>query len=247
MVNLYDIPVYYICFKQKPELEAAVRSAGFNNVTWFPAIDGRKLDPIDLRDWKIISIRSYNDLVTQREQHSGISSMGAIGCTLSHSNVWKTCISEQHPYVIIMEDDIAFEPISKENKARIESFLEKPNSIFVSTTISRKPIIEFILLHFYVISNGACKELLDDVFPIDVQTDHYISHIAQMGKVNVEGFPIFHQKRDKSSIQDTCVKCFMPTRNSTYVLWLAGILGTIVLLIVFLFKWIRCRSTCQKV
>lgn len=247
MVDLYKIPVFYISFKQRPELEATVRSIGFNDVRWFPAIDGRKLNVTNLREKNLITIRSYNDLMTERTQHEGLPTLGAVGCTMSHSNVWKLCLQQNLPYVIILEDDVNIDKkISQKDQEFIQSFLQNNvNPVFVSANINKKPLIQFFGLQFYIVSNGACKALLPGTFPIDVQTDAYIAHIAQLGQITLGGYLIFPQKQHASSIQDLCINCLLPTRKSIYVI--IGIVSVIILIltIIFFFNWIRCKSTCS--
>jgi hypothetical protein len=45
MVDIFDIPLYYISFEQNGELEQYYRDKGFKKINFFKAIDGRKFDP----------------------------------------------------------------------------------------------------------------------------------------------------------------------------------------------------------
>ena len=60
-----------------------------------------------------------------------------------------------------------------------------------------------------------CNELIKDTFQIDVQTDAYIYHLADMKKINVDLRYIYGQKLHISSIQDLCIKCLLP--NNLYI------------------------------
>jgi len=77
-----SIPVYYIGFTKNTNLENSLNNIGFKNVNYFKAVDGRKFDVGELIENNIITIRSYNDLIFGRHEHSGMSSLGAVGCTL---------------------------------------------------------------------------------------------------------------------------------------------------------------------
>ena len=77
-MNIYDIPLYYISFDKNINLENHFKNNGFANVNHFKAINGKKFKPIDLKNNNIITIRSFNDLVNGREQHSGLSGIGCI-------------------------------------------------------------------------------------------------------------------------------------------------------------------------
>ena len=72
----------------------------------------------------------------------------------------------------------------------------------MSASITRQKITHFIGTHFYIVSNSACKELIKNAFPIDVQTDAYIAHMDTINKINIEGFSIGAQKRHNSLIQN---------------------------------------------
>lgn len=233
MKSIYDIPLYYISFKKQPEYETHLHDIGYQTVRHKPAVDGRKLDPKDLRNHGIISIRSYNDLIRGREEHSGMPSLGAIGCFLSHYEIWKTCIKENYPYMIILEDDADIKPISHTVSNDILKFLKTPNSVYVSSFKFYTDKIRVMMgLHYYIVSLGACKELVKHVFPIDVQVDFYVSHLADIGKINLKAESLFGQKAHQTSIQDTCVKCDLPSDKGYYDSIRAIIIGLGVISII---------------
>lgn len=221
-MDILSTPVYYISFKKEESLEKDLKNAGFNNVHHFSAVDGRKMNPYELLDQKKITIRTFNDLKTTRRQHTGIPSLGAIGCTMSHSKLWKHCIDQDLPYMIIAEGDLKLkQKISKDHLKKIQNILQKEKSIYISPhsfgQIQKTNITRFSGLHFYIVSQSACKELVQNVYPIDVQTDHYIAHLDTLKKVYVDGFPISSQNIHFSSIQDICIKCMLPNEFQAYI------------------------------
>lgn len=242
MSDVYNIPLYYISFKKNPEIENMYTSLGFKNVNHYPAIDGRKFDPKQLLEDNIITIRSFDDLMSGRQEHSGLSSLGAVGCTMSHAKLWEKCVENNWPAIIIAEEDNIMYGNVPEND--ILKAISKPNGIFLSTNISNQEHRKhFYGLHFYILSNGACNILAKNCFPIDVQTDWYMANLATLGKVNVEGYKISDQSRHTSSIQDECIKCLLPRKRPFYLIIIAlillGIIGTII--------YRKKFDTCQKI
>ena len=217
---IYDIPVYYISFSKQHSLEQNLHDVGFNKIHHFKAIDGRKLCPDKLVSNEQISIRTYNDIKTGRRQHSGIPGMGAIGCTMSHAKLWKKCVDDNLDYIVIAEQDLKLNTISKSQLNKINKILQKQNSIFVSPLgkVEKNTITNFWGLHFYIASNGACRELIKNVYPIDVQTDAYISHLDTTRRIHVDGFKVGTQKKHVSDIQDMCIKCMLPHKTHRFVL-----------------------------
>ena len=226
-MDIYDIPLYYISFTPKEELENKLKSIGFKNINHFKAIDGRKFDPKELVDNKIITIRAYNDLLSKRSEHIGISSVGAVGCTMSHYELWKKC-SKELDNIIIVEDDVDINKKLKDDINFIQTSMLKNNSCVISPVYHDSKYLWG--LQFYICNKGFCNELIKDTFPIDVQTDAYIYHLSKMNKVNVDIKYIYGQKIHVSSIQDFCIKCFLPNNLYSYIIFF-----TILFIILFFF------------
>ena len=248
MVDIFQIPVYYIAFKPNYPLETSLKKTGFNEVNHFKAVDGRKLNLDKLIEDKLITIRSYNDLIEGREQHSGLPTLGAVGCTMSHFTLWNLCIKKDMPYIIIAEDDLWLPNITPEHIKKIEYILSKPNSIYVGRNIYKQEgrITFFIGLQFYIVSKGAAKELVKQAYPIDVQTDAYIAHLDTVKKINLEGFDLAEQKHHTSSIQEpTCFKCNLATQYILKISWfIIPIILLLILGFILIFKLRKCRQKC---
>lgn len=249
--NLFDVPVYYISFKRNNRTETALQTQGFKNINHFEAIDGRKFDPKMLRDNHLITARSYTDLIDGREQHSGLTTLGAVGCTFSHLSLWKKCVDDNMNYIIIAEEDVMFDrPFTQKDIRGIVSFMEThENSIFVSAAVYRTGnIYNFIGLHFYIVSRDACIEMVKDALPIDVQTDAYISHLADLNRVSLDGnHSLAHQIHHPSSIQTYCFKCDVPKEKRVYMRFIMLItFGVVVLCILVMVYFLRYRSCNQN-
>ena len=224
-IDIYSIPLYYISFNKNTELEKNLVKTGFNNINHFAAVDGRKLKPDQLIEDGKISIRAYNDLIFGRHEHSGLPSVGSVGCTLSHYSLWKKCIDDNLPYITIAEDDLYIDrKLSTNDEQNIKNAIQTKNGLFVSSIIDRNAENMFMGLHLYFLSNECCKQLVKYTFPIDIQTDFYVSNLARRKKINIEGYIIGKQKIHYSSIQDMCVKCYLPKKSGIYIL-----IGTLIL------------------
>jgi len=206
--KVFNFPVYYISFQRNLKLEETFTKLGFTDINHFKAINGKQFTPLKLRTEGIITSRGYDDLVKGRNQWCGIPSLGMIGCTLSHASLWKKCVDENIPYMIILEEDVILkEKIDKKLCKLILDSVEKENGIFIGAKVEKKKSPSFIGLQFYVVSNGACKELTKGVFPIDVQTDCYVAELDFLKKINMSGSAISVQSDHKSTIQTSCPKC----------------------------------------
>jgi GR25 family glycosyltransferase involved in LPS biosynthesis len=244
MHSLYDIPVYYIGFTKKPELEKMLRSVGFKNINHFQAIDGRDMDPKSLCKKKTISFRAYTDLIDKPSDMSGLASTGAVGCTLSHIELWKKC-AEQFDSILIAEDDLILHSLAKEDEENILAALAEPNGAFISphfsNEIKRGEI--FWGTHLCFISKSAAKKLLNNALPIEVQLDSYISHMNNLNEINVTGYAIARQSLHISSIQDICFKCLMPKSLTVYVVIFIALIAIVVILMISVRFLYKCRKS----
>jgi hypothetical protein len=245
MVNIFDVPVYYIGFKPSHTLVENLLERGFKDIKHFHAIDGRQFQPQELLDAQLITIRAYNDLVGTRTQHSGIPSLGAVGCTMSHHALWNMCVDLDLPYMAIAEEDLYLRPIKEREQSEIERILSRPNSLYIGTTMHNKDTKHDVIkgAHFYIVSNAACKTLIAGAFPIDIQTDYYLLHMGTTNKLNLEGFELGAQRnKTGSTIQDTCLKCWLPDHSYTYILAGLGVLTVIISVFILIRKLTKCRK-----
>jgi len=245
-MDLYSIPVYYISFSSKEKVESKLKDLGFKHVYHFPAIRGKELSVPKLVKGRIISERVYDDLRLGRTEHSGMPSLGGIGCTLSHYAIWKKCFDDENcKAVMILEDDVILpNQIKDEDVDNIVKTINQPNGIFISANVTRQDKrLHFFGTHFYIVSKGACKKLMDKAFPIDSQTDWYISHIGTIKDINLHGYEIVPQyKNKKSSIQDGCIMCFFPRDNRFYIVFFT-VVG--LLLIFFIYNYYSLHKTIK--
>lgn len=223
---MFDTPVFYISFKKRPDLERKCKALGFRSVDHFPAVDGRKFVADQLLRDKVITIRCYRDLKYGRSEHSGIPSLGAIGCFLSHASLWNLCIERNYPYVIIIEEDIVIpDRLTRDQIDTMVAAVNSDRGVFQSsdTYMDNTPICT----HFMIMSKDACVEALKHMYPIDVQVDFFLHNLHEMKLISKTCRPYFKQS-GKSSIQDVCIKCNMPKNVTTYSLYVICILAVMI-------------------
>jgi len=243
LLDIYSLPLFYISLKKKTKLENELNAAGFKDITMFNAVKGSEMDPTTLRKDNIISVRSYNDLITERQQQSGIPSLGAIGCSFSHYFLWKKCVEDNLDYITIVEDDINVQgSLSALDETNIRTVLSKDKGLFISPLYQpvKEPLYEFMGTHFYIASNSACKEMIKHMFPIDVQVDSYMANLKQLGYINLEGYPIYGQNLRYSGIQDLCLTCYI--KNNNYQKFFTIFLLLYFLLSIFYYGWKLVRA-----
>ena len=244
-----SIPVYYISFNKNSSLENSLNNIGFKSVNHFKAIDGRKFDVDELIENNTITIRSYNDLIFGRHEHSGMTTLGAIGCTLSHLSLWRLCVDYNMPYIIICEDDVNInKDLSKKDIKNIVESITKENGVFVSTStnFSKENEIMFFGTHFYILSQGACKQLIKHAIPIDVQTDLYLGNMSRRNLINLNGYKIYKQKLHKSSIQLRTIKPYLPKSIWFYMIVLTFIICIVCYAYILFRNNRRCKIDLKK-
>lgn len=87
------------------------------DVEHFPAADGKLMDEEYLKKMNIQFLPGYSDPYSKRPM-----TMGEIGCFLSHYFIWERMVEEGLQEVLILEDDIKFEPFFKQ---RLQVVLEE--------------------------------------------------------------------------------------------------------------------------
>lgn len=239
---LYNIPLYYISFNKNKNIEDYYKNHGFKNVNHFQAVNGKKLDPKKLLQDNLISVRCYYDLIDGRNEHAGMPGLGGIGCTMSHYTLWKHCVDNNLPYIIITEEDNKFSnDLSEEDEQNIINTISKNRGFFIGSNIHNNHIIpKFWGTQFCVVRNDTCKVLVDYCFPIDIQTDSYITHLSNMDYINLEGYKLTYQNMHVSSIQNLCVKCMLPKTYKFYIYIIIFIIILIFLFFRYRYKFLKC-------
>ena len=241
-MDIRNIPVYYISFTKLKNLEDSFIKNGFTNVTHFNSVKGKELNLTDLLKKKIIGTNVIYNIIRGRSDHIDIPSMGGIGCYLSHYLLWKKVVDNNLPFMIICEDDFILDTIntrlSNLNQSLHKLYNTNINTIgllyyhssfFNKNTLQKKYNINnkdfeglyyFFGMQFYIVSNQACKNLLNYALPINAQVDAYISELGNNQIINIAALKenVGYTDNSISTIQDVCIKCFLPKNIYIYII-----------------------------
>lgn len=94
--------------ERRVKMENNFRELGLD-VEHFPAVDGKQMDEDYLDEMEIKFLPGYMDPYSKRPM-----TMGEIGCFLSHFFIWERIVELGLKEVLVLEDDIKFEPYFKE-------------------------------------------------------------------------------------------------------------------------------------
>lgn len=104
--------IFMINLKRRPErrlkMELTMKEIGID-YKYLEAVDGKKLTDDILAQKGIQFMTGYED-----PYHKRPMKMGEIGCFLSHHSIWQKMVDENLKEVLILEDDIKFEPFFRE-------------------------------------------------------------------------------------------------------------------------------------
>ena len=196
--------IYVINLKKRPErLEQFKKNYKLNrDIKIVNAIDGNELNNIDTLVGKVgkKSLDNFYKHNIKRKYHYELSSYGAIGCYLSHINVWKDIIEKNNKTALIFEDDANASNINYNNIIKRLKLLPEDWDIYlminpdfcykrikVENKLNLYKVKRFFLLHSYIININACKKIIENgnLFPINQQIDHHLSELAMINKLNI--------------------------------------------------------------
>jgi GR25 family glycosyltransferase involved in LPS biosynthesis len=116
---------------------------------------------------------------------------GAIGCYLSHVQIWEKCLSEGHDSCLILEDD-AYLPKDFTYKTKVALRDVNPDfDILVLGLICNectsesklRKVNRFWQTHAYIIKANAIRKIMKHMFPISQQIDAQLSDFSNTLKI----------------------------------------------------------------
>ena len=166
----------------------------FKNVIRYPAVNGKNISKNELI--QIIEPSAMKSILDNyRKKHYDLS-YGAVGCYLSHINIWKKFETNNLDYIIIFEDDA--NPVF--NFTELQKIIKNntPNDwdIILFGGIYNKyknvnnyidKIYSFYETHAYIINKKGALKLLLKAFPIKKQLDSWLCDLASNNYVNIYG------------------------------------------------------------
>jgi len=166
----------------------------FMNIIRYPAVIGKNVSKEELV--KIVEPSALRSILDNyRTKHYELS-YGAVGCYLSHVNLWKKLEFNNLDYIIIFEDD-AFPNFNF-------SYLQKiiinylPNDwdiLLLGGKYNRckyindyvRKIYSFYETHAYIINKKGALKLLYKAFPLKKQIDSFLSDMTSNNYINIYG------------------------------------------------------------
>lgn len=157
----------------------------------------------------------YDVLIAKnRRSHAELGTLGAIGCYLSHINLWKKIIDENLDGMYIFESDAVFTKPELINSS-VQEFLKQDNPhilFFGVCNIYSKKLTKiqqrFYCTHAYYITHEGAKFCLKYALPIDEQIDSYLSDLMFLYNLNFYNISIAKQANiDRTTIQLKSIKC----------------------------------------
>jgi glycosyl transferase family 25 len=166
----------------------------FKNIIRFSAVKGKNISVNELN--KIVEPSAMKSILKNyRNEHHELS-YGAVGCYLSHINIWKKLEKDDLDYIIIFEDDA----LPTFNFMELQQIISNdvPNDwdiiffggIYNDYNIINDKIVKlkrFYETHAYIINKKGALKLLSNAFPIKKQLDSWLSDLASNNLVKIYG------------------------------------------------------------
>lgn len=104
---------------RKVKMEYCLGELGID-YKWIKGVDGRAIDTQYLTNKGIKMMPEFSE-----PYHGRALTFGEIGCFMSHYNIWEDLVKNNHETVLILEDDIRFEPFFREKLQNLFQEIER--------------------------------------------------------------------------------------------------------------------------
>tara|TARA_B100001094_G_C18108369_1_gene759686 strand:+ start:406 stop:1122 length:717 start_codon:yes stop_codon:yes gene_type:complete len=185
--NVWIYPIFIINLKRTKSRLEHFENFPFQ-FTRFPGIDGKTLDLKKVQKQGFLRYSNLSNTYMNKQSKNKPLTLGALGCFLSHIQLWEKCISINKP-ILILEDDVTI----TSNFLSINEFLNNiplnwdiiyvgyHNTKSIKKTLINKQLGIFQLheriggTHSYIINPETCKLFLKTCKPIDTQVDKFMN------------------------------------------------------------------------
>jgi GR25 family glycosyltransferase involved in LPS biosynthesis len=198
-----------------------------DNYEIYKAVDGKELSETEIN--KLLSITSLHSLNVEANNHKNIRTKGAIGCYLSHYNLWNEMIKRNYDNILIIEDDVEAEYNYDEiitfinsipsnyNIALLSWFTlwfdkleNKKNKKVINEYWDQYKSINMFGTAVYMLNKEGAKKLIKNALPINYQVDAYINIMTFIDDTFirfVSSKNLFSSNNMGSDIQNKCKMC----------------------------------------
>ena len=206
MIDLDKIPIFCINLDKRPaRYEKFCKQPGVKEllpkIQRFSAVDGTLLD---LMKSDQVSLQTkYNIKHKTRRSHGEINTVGAIGCSLSHYQVWQKFLKDSKAsHCLVLEDDVeipvglsstiasasASASASAETKAEADiwalSYRLYDKTLVALETNWKSPVYYWGTAA-YIISRQGAEKLSAAFFPIGSHMDKYFCLMNSLGYIRL--------------------------------------------------------------
>ncbi len=206
-MRLEEVPMVCISLERRPErwtsFQERATAAGLH-VTKVPAVDAKSFQTKPHEHPDISLLTAHNIYYGVRRSHYEIDAAGAIGCSLSHFEVWRRLLASSAPAMIVFEDDA---PIPADLKSRLVALMPALPADWdiiqfqrteFSNGASCKPLpgaepwqicTGLIGSYAYIISRRGAQRMLEKAYPIELHMDAYMAFMSRIGAIRMLWHP----------------------------------------------------------
>lgn len=237
--TLVDLPVYVINLDRRPDRWHDVQQMLARNQFWRvqreAAVDG-KLLPAQVLD-QVTTPESRESLTRPRVRHEELGSVGAVGCTLSHVNVWRRIVASGEP-ALVVEDDAVLVPELAQYRvfAQPDQVCSGYDLVLLGYFALRSPppaqriapsnaVVPYGSLffgtQFYYLTPAGAQKLLEHALPVEIQLDAYMGTEMTRGRIRAGAHipSLAWQRNNDTDIQTPCLNCDKSSDTSWRVKW----------------------------
>ena len=221
-LNIFNVSTYVINMPERGDRwerftdQPVVKE--FQKLKKFAGTNGKKLDLI--KDKRISLHTKLNIYRNYRRSHHEIATLGAIGASLSHINVWKTFVESGEKYCLVLEDDVILTQTQMDQVNELIPTLPhdwgmwilgfyRPN--LITQPLLKKPwhrVYNFTAAHAYLLTRETAKKLLEEPFPVETHIEFYMTGSSILKKFLMVYHPdvhveFFKKKRVRNSATTT--------------------------------------------
>ncbi len=225
--TLVDLPVYVINLDRRPDrwhdVQQMLARHQFRRVQREAAVDGKLLTTEALE--QVTTPESRASLTRPRVRHEELGSVGAVGCTLSHVNVWQRIAASDEP-ALVVEDDAVLVPELAQYRvfAEPEQVCADYDLVLLGYFALRSPppaprttpqnaVVPYGSLffgtQFYYLTPVGAQKLLHHALPVEIQLDAYVGTEMTRGRVRAGAHipSLAWQRGNDTDIQTPCLNC----------------------------------------
>jgi len=167
----------------------------FKRLQRFSAINGKRLNY--KKDRRISLKTRMNITRNYRRSHYEIATLGAIGSSMSHINVWKKFLASDAPLCVVFEDDVILSEVQLHQVNEILPSLPQDCGVWILGCYLPNLIIDpiggskwsevhkFTAAHAYILTRDAAKKLLEEPYPVEMHIEYYMTAAAAIKEFKV--------------------------------------------------------------